>query len=81
MTRDSLLPGRSVPGLRAAGAPAPAPAARGGVVSTPAPAPADAGGLGGDLVIEAIQGLGLAAVYVEPPVAYEVGLVTRVSLF
>ena len=76
MTRDSLLPGRSVPGLRPAGAPA--PAARGGVVSTPAPAPADAGGLGGDLVIEAIQGLGLAAVYVEPPVADEVGLGTRI---
>ena len=83
MARDSLLPGRSVPGLRPAGAPAPAPAARGGVVSTPAPAPApaDAGGLGGDLVIEAIQGLGLAAVYVEPPVADEVGLGTRVLSF
>ena len=76
VTRVSLLPGRSVPGLRPAGAPA--PAARGGVVSTPAPAPTDAGGLGGDLVIEAIQGLGLAAVHVKPPIADEVGLDTRI---
>ena len=79
-TRVSLLPGRSVPGLRPAGAPAPAPTSRGGVVSTPAPAPADAGGLGGDLVIEAIQGLGLAAVHVKPPIADEVGLGTRILL-